>query len=101
MYLETSMYILNFDLTVSVGYQFGETGGLISLQLPKDQWLRSDRDSLSFGFVSEAEDAVISHVGSATSNDYIEMKLVRGSTEIIKKNSFAVSHELLFNVWCA
>ncbi|XP_033634372.1 neurexin-1-like isoform X4 [Asterias rubens] len=63
---------------VSVGYQFGETGGLISLQLPKDQWLRSDRDSLSFGFVSEAEDAVISHVGSATSNDYIEMKLIAG-----------------------
>ncbi|XP_022103696.1 neurexin-1-like isoform X2 [Acanthaster planci] len=63
---------------VSIGYQFGESGGLISLELPKDQWLRSDRDSLSLGFVAESQDGILTHISSANSHDYIEMKLLHG-----------------------
>ncbi|XP_071501894.1 neurexin-3-like [Diadema antillarum] len=68
---------------VSTSFMFGSGGGLISLQLPESQWLRTDHDDLSLGVSTRSATAIIARIDSATSDDYIEMELVNGYLWIV------------------
>ena len=64
------------DISVSTSFSYGAGGGLISLQIPEDQWMRTDRDSFSLGVATRSTNAYLARIDSATSDDYIEMELV-------------------------
>ncbi|XP_071834304.1 neurexin-1-like isoform X4 [Apostichopus japonicus] len=67
----------------SITFAFGAAGGLISLSLPEDQWMTTDRDEISMGFVTTSEDAVLMRIDSADSDDYIEMEIVKGKLVVV------------------
>ena len=46
------------------------------MALEESDWLRTDRDELSLGFITMAEDAVLVRVDSSTSDDFLEMEVV-------------------------
>ncbi|XP_030834440.1 neurexin-3-like isoform X2 [Strongylocentrotus purpuratus] len=63
---------------VSTSFGYGTGGGVISLEIPESQWLRTDHDDLSMGMATRSANAIIARIDSATSDDYIEMELVNG-----------------------
>ncbi|XP_072016599.1 neurexin-1-like [Amphiura filiformis] len=84
-------YTCNCDMTsfmgdtctnVSTTYAFGSPGGLITLRLPETSWMRTDRDYLSLGFNTSSEDSVLVRVDSATSDDFLEMEVVKGNVMV-------------------
>ena len=46
------------------------------MALPETDWLRTDRDDLSLGFITQSEDAILVRIESATSDDFLEMEVV-------------------------
>ena len=67
---------ISFNFTVSTTYVFGTNGGLIKMALAESDWLRTDRDELSLGFITNSDDAVLVRVDSSTSDDFLEMEVV-------------------------
>lgn len=87
----------------SVTYQFGPAGGLISLRFTEDEWRTTDRDEISMGFATTSDNAILMRIDSATSDDYIEMEIVRGilvvtydfgTEDIALKESFTINDGL-------
>jgi len=64
-------------LSGGIAYTFGsQRGGVMTLTYRDDQRVDTRHDSLAFGLTTSQRDAVILHVVSDNSNDYISVELV-------------------------
>jgi len=60
-----------------IAYTFGrQRGGVMTLTYRDAERVDTRRDSLAFGLTTDQRDAVVVHVVSANSNDYISIELV-------------------------
>ena len=63
-----------------IAYTFGSPhGGVMTLTYRDGERVDTRRDQLAFGVTTTQREAVILHVVSANSNDYISVELVRDS----------------------
>lgn len=69
------MNILN--LIESTAYEFGPNRGIITYTFPEDRRPEMQEDIISLGFITTKSDAVLLRIISGTSNDYIELEIVR------------------------
>jgi hypothetical protein len=73
----------------SIAYKFGQgvggggSGGLISYTFPEGKSPDTRRDTLTVGFVTQHEDAVIAKVESGNSSEYLELELVQGNVFVV------------------
>lgn len=69
----------------SIGYVFGsQRPGFITFSFPEIERVDQRYDQLAFGFATNQKDAVIVHVTSGNTNDYLSVELVPDS-EIFRK----------------
>lgn len=61
----------------SVAYEFGPNRGIVTYTHPEDRRPELQEDSISLGFLTTKADAVLLRIVSGTSNDYIELEIVR------------------------
>ena len=63
-----------------IAYTFGsQRGGVMTLTYRDGERVDTRHDSLAFGVTTTQRDAVVLHVVSANSNDYISVELVSDS----------------------
>ena len=61
-----------------IAYTFGaQRGGVMTVTYRDSERVDTRHDSLAFGVTTTQRDAVLVHVISANSNDYISIELVR------------------------
>ncbi|XP_076392463.1 neurexin 1 isoform X4 [Megachile rotundata] len=63
----------------AVAYEFGAGRGIITYTFPPDQRPEMKKDRVALGFVTSVKDAVLLRIESASSNDYLEIKIVEGN----------------------
>lgn len=61
----------------STAYKFTGAGGVITYNYPEDKRPDTKSDLLALGFITESDNAIMVRVDSGTSNDYLELQLVR------------------------
>lgn len=61
----------------SISYEFGNNKGLIQYTFPPGRQPDTEEDNIALGFVTTKSDAVLLRVESSTTQDYIEMEIVR------------------------
>lgn len=61
----------------SVAYEFGSKHGVLIYSYPEERRPDSKSDILAFGFMTVQESALLIRVTSASSNDFLELSLVR------------------------
>lgn len=66
-----------FSIPESVSYEFGPNRGIITYTFPEERRPETQEDSIALGFMTTKSDAVLLRIISGTSNDYIEMYIVR------------------------
>jgi len=60
----------------SIAYTFGRTGGLITYTVRASDRADTRTDNLTVGFSTNRPDSIIVYIGSATSNDFLQLQLV-------------------------
>lgn len=65
------------NLIESIAYEFGPNRGIITYTFPEDRRPEMQEDIISLGFITTKSDAVLLRIISGTSNDYIELEIVR------------------------
>ena len=68
------MYWLRAD---SMTYSFGQLGGLITFTFEESERPVTKADRLAVAFQTASHEGLLVRVGSATSNDFIEVEMVR------------------------
>ncbi|XP_023246980.1 neurexin-1 isoform X2 [Copidosoma floridanum] len=63
----------------AVSYEFRAERGLITYTFPPDRRPEMKRDTLAVGFITTVNDAVLLRIESASSTDYLEIKIVEGN----------------------
>lgn len=63
--------------TDSVAFEFGPKHGVLIYSYPEDRRPDSKSDILAFGFITVQENAQLIRITSASSNDFLELTLVR------------------------
>lgn len=74
--------------TDGIAYTFGsQRGGVMTLTYRDAERVDTRHDSLAFGLTTTQRDAVVLHVVSANSNDYISIELVSRRRSSVLNNS--------------
>ncbi|XP_076289211.1 neurexin 1 isoform X2 [Lasioglossum baleicum] len=63
----------------AIAYEFGAAKGIITYTFPPDRRPKMKRDTVAFGFVTSVNDAVLLKIESASSNDFLEIEIVKGN----------------------
>ena len=61
----------------SLSYEFGPGRGLITYAFPEERRPEMKSDVIALGFITTKDDAILLRVDSATSQDYMELEIVR------------------------
>lgn len=69
--------IFFFFFLESIAYEFGPNRGLVTYVFPEERRPEMKSDVLALGFITDQDDAVLLRVDSGTSNDYMELEIVR------------------------
>lgn len=63
----------------SVAYEIGSKKGIIQYTFPAGKQPDTEEDSIALGFITTKADAVLLRIESSTTQDYMELEIVRGS----------------------
>lgn len=61
----------------SVAYEFGSNKGMIQYTYPAGKQPDTEEDSIALGFMTTKADAVLLRVESTTTQDYMELEIVK------------------------
>lgn len=67
-------------ITESVAYEFGSNKGMIQYMYPPGKQPDTEEDSIALGFITTKADAVLLRIESSTTQDYMELEIVRALT---------------------
>lgn len=72
------MALLGFLLSIeSVAYEFGGKKGIIQYTFPAGKQPDTEDDAIALGFITTKSDAVLLRIESSTTQDYMELEIVR------------------------
>lgn len=66
-----------FGKIESVAYEFSSNKGMIQYTYPPGKQPDTEEDSIALGFITNKADAVLLRIESSTTQDYMELEIVR------------------------